>query len=264
LNNPLLRVDGLVKDFDGLRAVDHASFEVRAGSITALIGPNGAGKTTLFDVVSGLLPGDGGTVVYDGRDLTGDASHRIAEAGLIRTFQQPRTINRMTVRENLHLAARNQPGEQLWSLAFRQRGARTREAEVAEQAEQVIDLFDLMPLADHYAGTLSGGQRKLLEMARALMPDPRLLLLDEPFAGVNPTLGRRLENLISRLRDERSITVLVIEHDLPVVMRLSDRVIVMSEGRVIASGLPEQVRADQAVQDAYLGTHIDHSREESP
>jgi branched-chain amino acid transport system ATP-binding protein len=255
LSSALLRVDGLVKHFGGLRAVDHASFDVAAGSITALIGPNGAGKTTLFDLVSGFIPEEGGTVQFDGRDITRAAPHEVGVAGLIRTFQQPRIMTRMTVRENLHLAARDHPGEYLGKLLFNRRGARRRETEVAERVEELLELVLLTRLGDDYAGTLSGGQRKLLEFARAVMPEPRMVLLDEPFAGVNPTLGRQLESLIVRLQSERRLTVLLIEHDLPAVMRISDRVVVMGDGRVIASGRPEQVRRDQAVIDAYLGTH---------
>lgn len=246
-----------MKHFGGLRAVDHASFEVREGSITALIGPNGAGKTTVFNLISGLIAGDAGSVSFRGKDLSHTRPDQIARSGLIRTFQQPRTMTRMTVRENLHLGARDQPGESLTNLLVRRRRTADRESEVAERADELLDLFELRRVADDYGGTLSGGQRKLLELARALMPEPRLLLLDEPLAGVNPTLGRQLEELIARLREEREVTVLFIEHDLPAVMRLSDRVIVMGGGRVIAEGRPEEVRRDEAVIDAYMGTHAD-------
>lgn len=257
MSDVIFGVDGLVKNFDGIHAVDHASFEVEAGSITSLIGPNGAGKTTLFNLVSGLVPLDAGKVTFQGRELTHAAPHRIADTGLIRTFQQPRTMLRMTVRDNLHLAGPGQPGEQLRSLFVNRRRTARREAEVAEKAEELIELFDLTRVADDYGGTLSGGQRKLLELARALMAEPRLLLLDEPLAGVNPTLGRRLEELIAMLNSERNLTVLFIEHDLPAVMRLSDWVVVMNQGAVMATGTPETVRNDQAVLDAYLGTHAD-------
>ena len=253
MSSSLLQIEGLVKHFGGLRAVDEATFDVERGSITGLIGPNGAGKTTLFDLISGLMPREQGTVFFDGRDMTGAAPHEVAGAGLIRTFQQPRIITRMSVRENLHLAATDQPGERLWSLLVKWRASREREADVAERADDLLDLFELTRVADDYAGTLSGGQRKLLEFARALMPDTTMLLLDEPLAGVNPTLARRLEDLIHRARQERDLTVLLIEHDLPAVMRLSDRVIVMSEGRVIATGDPEEVRRDETVLDAYIG-----------
>ncbi|MFP3915155.1 MAG: ABC transporter ATP-binding protein, partial [Actinomycetota bacterium] len=216
---------------------------------------NGAGKTTLFNLVSGLIRPDRGAVTFEGRDVTRAAPHRVAASGLVRTFQQPRTMTRMTVRENLHLGASGQPGEKLRNLLVRPRSVRRKEEAVAERAEELLALFDLGSVADDYGGTLSGGQRKLLEMARALMAEPRMLLLDEPLAGVNPTLGRRIEELIALLRRERNMTVLFIEHDLSAVMRLSDRVIVMSQGGVISSGSPEGVRRDPAVLDAYLGTH---------
>jgi len=254
---PLLRVDALVKHFGGLRAVDHAAFDVTEGTITALIGPNGAGKTTLFNLVSGFLREDGGSVHFGDQDITRAAPHDVAAVGLIRTFQQPRVMTRMTVRENLHLASKDQPGEQLRNLFINRRATRRREREVGDRAEDLLQLVDLTRVADDYAGTLSGGQRKLLEFARALMPEPRMVLLDEPLAGVNPTLGRRLEAMIEQLRSEHDVTILVIEHDLPAVMRISDQVVVMSDGRVIAEGRPQEVRRDQAVIDAYLGTHAD-------
>lgn len=257
MSDVIFGVAGLVKNFDGIHAVDHASFDVKAGSITALIGPNGAGKTTLFNLISSLVPLDEGKVTFRGRELTHVAPHRVADAGLIRTFQQPRTMLRMTVRENLHLAAPGQPGEKLRSLFVNRRDTLRRESEVAHRAEELIDLFDLGRVADDYGGTLSGGQRKLLELARALMAEPTMLLLDEPLAGVNPTLGRRIEELITMLRSERNLTVLFIEHDLPAVMRLSDWVIAMDQGAVLATGSPDTVRNDQAVVDAYLGTPAD-------
>lgn len=257
MNSPLLRVDGLVKRFGGLRAVDHAAFDVSEGTITALIGPNGAGKTTLFNLVSGFVREDEGHVHFGSQDITHAAPHDVAGAGLIRTFQHPRVMTRMTVRENLHLASKDQPGEQLRNLFINRRSTRRREREVGERAGELLQLMDLTRVADDYAGTLSGGQRKLLEFARALMPEPRMVLLDEPLAGVNPTLCRRLEGLIEQLRSEHDVTILVIEHNLPAVMRISDHVVVMSEGRVIAEGRPEEVRRDQSVIDAYLGTHAE-------
>ncbi|MPZ53031.1 MAG: ATP-binding cassette domain-containing protein [Acidimicrobiia bacterium] len=261
--NSILGIEGLVKYFDGVQAVDHATFGVEAGSVTALIGPNGAGKTTVFNLISGLIRPDHGSVTFEDTDVTSSAPHQMAASGLVRTFQQPRTVTRMTVRENLHMAAPNQPGENLRNLLISPRAVRRSEETVAERAEELIDLFELRGVADDYGGTLSGGQRKLLEMARALMAGPRMLLLDEPLAGVNPTLVRRIEEMISVLRNERNMTVLFIEHDLSTVMRLSDWVIVMSQGAVISSGSPQDVRGDQAVLDAYLGTHaeeIDPSR----
>lgn len=250
----MLSVDGLRKYYDGIRAVDGVTFTIEAEAITTLIGPNGAGKTTLFDLISGFASPDSGSVALEGTDVTHLPPHERAGLGMIRTFQQPRTITRLTVRENLAVAAPDHPGERLAALLIRGGASRRREAAVAERVDGYIELFGLERVADDLAGTLSGGQRKLLEMARALMAEPRLLLLDEPLAGVNPTLARRLEELILRLRDEFGLTVLLIEHDLPAVMRISDRVIALDQGRVIATGSPSDVRSHPAVIDAYLGS----------
>ena len=249
----LLEVEGLVRSFGGIRAVDRASLRVRRGSITALIGPNGAGKTTLFNVVTGFYRPEGGSVRFDGRPVAGFPPHRLARMGMVRTFQITKALARMSVLDNVMLAAPDQPGERLWSLLLRPRAGRRREREVREDALELLDVFDLARLAEEYAGTLSGGQRKLLELARALMTRPRLLMLDEPMAGINRTLGAALLEHIDRLRSERGVSFLYIEHDMDVVMEHSDRVIVMAEGRVIADGEPEEVRTDERVIDAYLG-----------
>jgi neutral amino acid transport system ATP-binding protein len=250
----LLEVEGLVRSFGGIRAVDRASLCVRRGSITALIGPNGAGKTTLFNVVTGFYRPEAGSVRFDGLPVAGLPPHRLAGMGMVRTFQITKALARMPVVDNVMLAAPDQPGERLWRLLLRPGSARRREREVRADALELLDLFDLARVADEYAGTLSGGQRKLLELARALMTRPRLLMLDEPMAGINRTLGATLLEHIERLRDERGVSFLYIEHDMDVVMGHSDRVIVMANGRVIADGEPEEVRGDQRVIDAYLGS----------
>jgi len=248
----LLGVSGVVKQFGGIRAVDGASFDVAAGSITALIGPNGAGKTTLFNVITGFQRGDRGSVRFAGEEVLRRPAYAIARRGMVRTFQITKALAAMPVIDNMMLAAPEQPGERLHGL-LRVAAARRREREVHEQAAELLEVFGLAGLAGDYAGTLSGGQRKLLELARALMAQPRLLLLDEPMAGINPTLGRRLLDHMQRLRRERGTTFLFIEHDMEVVMNHSDRVIVMAEGHVIAAGEPHRVREDPAVVDAYLG-----------
>jgi branched-chain amino acid transport system ATP-binding protein len=261
----LLEVDEVVKRFGGIRAVDGATMKVSEGTITALIGPNGAGKTTLFNVVTGFYRGDRGSVIFDGRQVFGEAPYEIARKGMVRTFQITKALAAMPVVDNMMLAAPDQPGERFRNLILRPGAVREREREVRAQAMELLGIFNLTALADDYAGTLSGGQRKLLELARALMARPKLLLLDEPMAGINPVLGKRLLDHMQRLRQEYSVTFLFIEHDMEVVMNHSDRVVVMAQGQVIAEGGPDAVRRDKRVIDAYLGAGVvDTTAEESP
>ena len=249
----LLVVRDVVRSFGGVRAVDGASLDVDAGSITSLIGPNGAGKSTLFNIVSGFLRADGGTVSFEGRRIDRLPPHRIARSGLVRTFQTARALGRMTVLDNVMLAAPRQPGERLLRNVTRSRATRLRERDVHTRAHELLALVRLDGHARELAATLSGGQRKLLDFARVLMTEPRLVLLDEPMAGVNPVLrGELLEHVVA-LRESHGVTVLLVEHDLEVVMGVSDQVVVMSNGAVIASGPPDGVRSDARVVDAYLG-----------
>jgi neutral amino acid transport system ATP-binding protein len=250
---PLLRVEGVVKRFGGIHAVDGAGFEVAEGSMTALIGPNGAGKTTLFNAITGFQRADRGSVRLAGEEVLNLPAYAIARRGMVRTFQITKALEAMPVLDNMMLAAPEQPGERFRNLVLHPRSVRRRECEVRAHALEVLEFFHLAELAAAYAGTLSGGQRKLLELARALMTEPQLLLLDEPMAGINPSLGRRLLEYLQRLRAERGTTILYVEHDMEVVMNHSDLVVVMAEGRVIAAGDPQAVREDPAVVDAYLG-----------
>lgn len=233
--------------------MDGASFTVRRGSITSLIGPNGAGKTTAFNLVTGFARADSGTVRFHGEDVTGHGPDQLARAGMVRTFQLTRVLGKMRVIENAMLAANEHPGER-FTNALLPRRWRQRESEVRERAMAMLDQVGLAAKADDYAATLSGGQRKLLELARALMAEPSLVMLDEPMAGVNPSLGRQLLDYLDTLRQEHGLTVLFIEHDMKVVMGISDEVVVMGEGRVIVQAPPEVVQQDQRVIDAYLGS----------
>jgi ABC-type branched-subunit amino acid transport system ATPase component len=249
----LLEVDGIAKSFGGVAAVDGASFGVQGGSITALIGPNGAGKTTVFNLASGFMKPERGTITFAGQRIDRVPGDRVARRGLVRVFQTARVLTRMTVLENMMLAATNQPGEILGAAWLMPRRVTRREAEVRAQAEQCLQLVRLSHLTREYAGNLSGGQRKLLELGRALMVEPRMILLDEPMAGVAPVLRDQLLEHIEYLRGHRGVTVLVIEHDMEVVMTISDRIIVMDEGRVIAEGTAEEIQSNDRVIEAYLG-----------
>ena len=249
----ILEVVDVSRRFGGITACDRTTLDVERGSITALIGPNGAGKTTLFNVVTGFYPPESGEILFEGRSVFRRPPHVIAERGMVRTFQITKALAAMPVIDNMMLAGPDQPGERLRNLVLRPGAVRRRERELREQALELLGVFNLERLADDYAGTLSGGQRKLLELARALMARPKALLLDEPMAGINPALGRRLLDHMQRLRAEEGMTFLFIEHDMEVVMEHADRVIVMAQGRVIADGPPDEVRRDQAVIDAYLG-----------
>ncbi len=252
--DPILVVDRLEKRFGGNRAVDGASFTVERGSITGLIGPNGAGKTTCFNCIAGALKPDGGRVLFDGQDVTGLPPHRIFQRGVVRTFQIPQELGGMTVLENVMLVARDHPGERFLEVCLRPWRARARERQVRDEAIEILRQVALDHLALEPAGNLSGGQRKLLELARALMGQPRMLLLDEPSAGVNPTLAQRLVEDIRAIQQKRGVSILVIGHDMDVVARLCDTLVVMTSGRVLVEGPPDEVLNNAEVQEAYLGS----------
>ena len=248
----VLRVDGLRKSFGGLTATDDATFDVERGTITALIGPNGAGKSTLFNLISGFYEPDGGSVTVNGTDVTGMEPYEVADRGLIRTFQTPRKLEGMTVREAMLVGPQKQPGESFRTL-FTSPGA-VKESESANlaEAEQILAEFEIDHLATQPATDISGGQMKLVELARAMLADPEVLLLDEPVAGVNPTLAEQLKAQIRRL-NRRGTTVLLIEHDMQFVMELADTVVVLDQGSVLTEGSAAEVRTDDRVIDAYLG-----------
>lgn len=249
----ILDVRDLVKTFGGLVVLNRCSFQVKQGSITGLIGPNGAGKTTLFNVLTGFLAPDGGRVLYRGRDITGLAPHRIFQHRICRTFQIPREFRDMTVLENLMLIPPGQIGERLWGLWFCPARMRQQEGNIRDRALEVLADVRLLDLREAYAHTLSGGQKKLLEVARIMMAAPELLLLDEPGAGVNPTLMDELAHAIQHLCRSRGATILLIEHDMDLVRRLCDPVIVLVEGRPLLEGSFDTVTQDPRVLEAYLG-----------
>jgi branched-chain amino acid transport system ATP-binding protein len=248
----LLDVRNLVKSFGGLRAVDECSFSVAAGSITALIGPNGAGKTTVFHLVSGLLHPDAGEIRFRGERVDGLRPHAVSQRGITRTFQIPRELERLTVLENVLVYGKGQSGERLPAALFARPRFWREEHALVRRAEEILGLVQLSDLAHEYAAHLSGGQKKLLELARVLMADPALVLLDEPGAGVNPALMSRLVEAI-QTDNRRGRTFLVIEHDMDLVMTLSHHVIVMSQGRRLAEGPFEQIRRNDEVLDHYFG-----------
>lgn len=257
--DPILVVDNIVRQFGGMTAVDVQHLEVQRGLITALIGPNGAGKTTFFNLITGFdrptTAGKGAHWSFDGRTLDKTSASSVARAGMVRTFQLTKALSRMTVIENMMLGAQGQAGENLFKSMFRPTW-RAQERDIEAKADELLGRFKLYEKKHDYAGSLSGGQRKLLEMARALMSDPKMIMLDEPMAGVNPALTQSLLGHIQTLRDE-GMTVLFVEHDMHVVRHISDWVAVMAEGKLVAEGSADTVMSNPAVIDAYLGAHHD-------
>lgn len=255
-SDPILVVDDVTRRFGGMTAVDVDHLEVQRGTITALIGPNGAGKTTFFNLLTGFdKPSAGATTRFDGNTLQKTSATHIANKGMVRTFQLTKALSRLTVMQNMLLGARDQPGENFFAALIKPVWAK-REREITAKAEDLLARFTLLEKRDDYAGSLSGGQRKLLEMARALMSDPTMIMLDEPMAGVNPALTQSLLGHIQSLRDD-GMTVLFVEHDMHMVRHISDWVVVMAEGKVVAEGPADTVMDDRAVIDAYLGAHHD-------
>jgi branched-chain amino acid transport system ATP-binding protein len=259
--DPIVVATGIRRTFGGLTAVDVDHVEIQRGVITALIGPNGAGKTTFFNLLTGFDRPDEGDWSFNGTSLKGVPAYRVARRGMVRTFQLTKVLAKLTVLENMRVGATGQQGESLLRAMFAPFW-RSQEQSNTERADGLLERFLLIAKREDFAGSLSGGQRKLLEMARALMADPELVMLDEPMAGVNPALKQSLLGHVKSLRDEGR-TVLFVEHDMDMVRDISDWVIVMAQGRVIAEGPPDSVMGDQRVIDAYLGSHHDQDLDEN-
>ncbi len=252
----MIRVENLHMHFGGVRAVDGATLEIAAGSITGLIGPNGAGKTTLFNVIAGAFAPSAGRVILAGEDITGLPPHQLFGRGLLRTFQIAHEFGSLTVLENLMMVAPDQPGESLINACFRRGRVSAQETAIRERAEEVVEFLGLTHVIHELAGNLSGGQKKLLELGRTMMVDSKIVFLDEVGAGVNRTLLNTIGDSIQRLNRERGYTFCMIEHDMDFISRLCDPVIVMAEGRVLAQGTAGEIKANEQVIEAYLGTGL--------
>ncbi|MER5170222.1 ABC transporter ATP-binding protein [Thioclava kandeliae] len=252
----MIRVENLKKSFGGFHAVDGVSLEIAKGSITGLIGPNGAGKSTLFNVIAGVHKPTSGKVFLDGQEITGLSPDALFHKGLLRTFQIAHEFPSLTVRENLMMVPADQSGETLFSALFQRKRIREEEAELRRRADEVLDFLTISHVADEKAGNLSGGQKKLLELGRTMMVDAKIVFLDEVGAGVNRTLLNTIGDAIVRLNKERGYTFCVIEHDMDFIGRLCDPVIVMAEGKMLATGAPDTIMQNEAVIEAYLGTGL--------
>lgn len=253
----MIHVQDIVKSYGGLVAVDGCSLSITSGTITGLIGPNGAGKSTLFNVIAGFERPDSGKVFLENEDITGMPAHHLFHKGLVRTFQIPHEFDRMTVLENLMIVPPDQSGESVWGpLLFWKRICR-QENVIRQRAEEVLEFLQLTHLAYELAGNLSGGQKKLLELGRTMMTEAKMVLLDEPGAGVNRTLLGKLANDIRRLNQEKGYTFCVIEHDMDLIMELCHPVVVMAQGKVLAQGAMQELRMNKLVQEAYLGAVVE-------
>jgi len=249
----VLEVRDVYKNFGGVKALEGVSLKIDEGEVVGLIGPNGSGKTTLFNVVVGFYPIDKGDIYFDGSRITGLKPYQTARKGIGRTFQITRVFPRMTVLENMLVAPKDQLGEDLFSTFLRWGEVKERERDMVRKAEEILKFLEIDALKDEFAGNLSGGQRKLLELGRVLMTDPKMILLDEPVAGVNPTLANKIFDRILELRDEKGLTFLIVEHNMDVVMGACERIYVMNKGRIVAEGSPEEIQSDERVIEAYLG-----------
>ena len=258
----MIKVENLHKHFGGFHAVDGASLEIANGSITGLIGPNGAGKTTLFNVIAGVLSPTSGRVTMDGEDITGLPPHELFHKGLLRTFQIAHEFGSMSCRENLMMVPAGQYGETLWNTWFGRKRIADEERALRAKADEVLEFLTIEHLADHKAGQVSGGQKKLLELGRTMMVDAKIVFLDEVGAGVNRTLLNTIGDAIIRLNKERGYTFVVIEHDMDFIGRLCEPVICMAEGKVLAEGTLDEIKANEQVIEAYLGTGLKNKQKE--
>jgi len=252
----LIKIDNLHKHFGGFHAVDGATLEIERGTITGLIGPNGAGKTTLFNVIAGVLEPTSGSVILENEDITGLPPHQLFDKGLLRTFQIAHEFHSMTCRENLMMVPSGQFGEKLWNTWFGRKRIADEERALKAKADEVLEFLTIDHLADHKAGQVSGGQKKLLELGRTMMVDARIVFLDEVGAGVNRTLLNTIADAIIRLNKERNYTFVVIEHDMDFIEKLCDPVICMAEGKVLAQGSLKEIKSNENVIEAYLGTGL--------
>src|SRR6056300_472408 len=258
----VIKVENLHKHFGGFHAVDGATLEIQQGSITGLIGPNGAGKTTLFNVIAGVHAPTSGKVMLQDQDITGLPPHELFHRGVLRTFQIAHEFGSMTCRENLMMVPAGQSGETLWNTWFGRKRIADEERALRAKADEVLEFLTISHLADHKAGQVSGGQKKLLELGRTMMVDAKIVFLDEVGAGVNRTLLNTIADAILRLNKERNYTFVVIEHDMNFIERLCDPVICMAEGRVLAKGTLAEIKANEQVIEAYLGTGLKNKQKE--
>lgn len=252
-DSTLIKITQLSVHFGGIKAVNNLSCNFRKGAIIGLIGPNGSGKTTLINTITGMYTPDHGTIMFRGQNIAGLKPHKIARLGIGRTFQITRLFQQMTVLDNLLMAQKDQLGESLWYGIAQTPAVRRQEAHIREKAEEYLEFVGLTRLKNDYAGSMSYGQQKLLEIARIMMIDPDVILLDEPFAGVNPTNIERLIKLIQELNGHRGITIILVEHMMKIMMRLAQTIVVLKLGEVIAEGTPEEIQRNEAAIEAYLG-----------
>ena len=252
MSNNLISVDNLKKSFGGLKAVDVQELSFNKGELTSIIGPNGAGKTTFFDLISGFQSADSGKVSLKGKNISNTQPYKIARMGMVRTFQLTKVFDRMTVMENLLFSGSNITNDSFSKSILKLNSQKLYESNLKEKAHQIMNDLNIGHMSASYARELSGGQKKLLELARSIINEPEILLLDEPLAGVNPKLAEDILSLITKLSDS-GITILMVEHNIEAVMKISKRIVVLAEGSLIADGVPNEIRTDSNVIEAYLG-----------